>query len=148
MNARYCSFIQFITLLSICTRAATKQNVVVEDDDDSTISLLERELIMPGTLLQNEIKWAQDSMEMYHRQKHKFPLRSSLEGSPQNIHTEQWEEKSLEHLLQVKEKEDESTMKNIDDNNNEDDDDSLLVVPVKEKSEPDSSLYLRRGEKK
>jgi hypothetical protein len=60
-------------------------------------SVLKDELEVKGSILQNEIQWAEHAMEKYNRKNGKFPVRSTIQGAA-HIHSEKWASDSREHL--------------------------------------------------
>jgi hypothetical protein len=60
-------------------------------------SVLKQELDWVGSVLENEIRWAEHAMETYNRKHDKFPLRSTIRGAP-HVHSQKWTSDSREHL--------------------------------------------------
>jgi uncharacterized protein YodC (DUF2158 family) len=76
-------------LLPVCeafTYAAVKESVLKE------------EAMFPGSVLRNELKWAEDAIAGYNRKNSKFPLRSSIAGARHGMFSQKWFDDSRNHL--------------------------------------------------
>jgi hypothetical protein len=61
-------------------------------------SVLKEEAMLPGSVLQNELRWAEDAIAGYNLKHNKYPLRSSNGGASRVMFSEEWFDDSKYHL--------------------------------------------------
>jgi hypothetical protein len=62
-------------------------------------SVLKEEAICAGSVLQNEIKWAEHAIAGYYRNHSTYPLRSSIGGARHHVmFSQEWFDDSRYHL--------------------------------------------------
>jgi hypothetical protein len=61
-------------------------------------SVLKEEAMFAGSVLQNELKWAEHAIEGYNRKHSKYPLRSSIGGAHHVMFSQAWFDDSRYHL--------------------------------------------------
>lgn len=72
-----------------------------EDNEENDVATTNDEISKTDTtelILENELQWAEDSLEHYHRKNGRIPLRVNLQDDTKHVYSKKWIDESTKHL--------------------------------------------------